>query len=73
MGKLGLIQAGVDDRQWLLVGVALLVSLLTVVSMAKIWLGAFWGAPESDAGDAGQPGILRRRRPWAPPRGCSSR
>ena len=49
VGKLGLIQAGVDDRQWLLVGVALLVSLLTVVSMAKIWLGAFWGSPEPTA------------------------
>ena len=61
VGKLGLIQAGVDARQWLLVGVALLVSLLTVVSMAKIWLGAFWGQPEVESRGAPEPGILRRR------------
>lgn len=59
VGKLGLITAGVDDGQYVLVAVALVVSLLTLVSMAKIWLGAFWG-PESD-GDAREGGILRRR------------
>ncbi|HXH57510.1 proton-conducting transporter membrane subunit [Iamia sp.] len=59
VGKLGLITAGVDDGQYVLVAVALVVSLLTLVSMAKIWLGAFWG-PKSD-GDAREGGILRRR------------
>jgi multicomponent Na+:H+ antiporter subunit D len=59
VGKLGLITAGVDDGQYVLVAVALVVSLLTLVSMAKIWLGAFWG-PKPD-GDARKGGILRSR------------
>jgi multicomponent Na+:H+ antiporter subunit D len=43
--KLGLVQAGIADGQYLIVAVALVVSLLTLVSMAKIWTDGFWGAP----------------------------
>lgn len=46
-GKFSLIDAGVAAEQWLIVGVALLVSLLTLFSMTKVWSGVFWGDPES--------------------------
>jgi multicomponent Na+:H+ antiporter subunit D len=47
LAKLGLVQAGLDAGQYLIVGVALAVSLLTLFSMAKIWQEAFWKrAPE---------------------------
>jgi multicomponent Na+:H+ antiporter subunit D len=45
-GKFSLIDAGISAEQWLIVGVALLVSLLTLFSMTKIWAGVFWGEPE---------------------------
>jgi multicomponent Na+:H+ antiporter subunit D len=41
--KLALVDAGLSDGQWLIVGVSLFVSLLTLFSMTKIWAGAFWG------------------------------
>ena len=45
-GKLALVQAGVAAQQWVIVGVSLFVSVLTLFSMTKIWGGVFWGAPE---------------------------
>ena len=41
--KLGLIDAGFDQGEDVIVVVSLIVSLLTLLSMMKIWLGAFWG------------------------------
>lgn len=41
-GKLALVRAGVDAESYLIVGVALAVSLLTLYSMTKIWQEAFW-------------------------------
>ena len=43
VAKLALVEAGLDAGQGAIVAVSLLVSLLTLVSMAKIWAGAFWG------------------------------
>ncbi len=43
--KLGLVQAGLVEGQHLVVAVAIVVSLLTLVSMAKIWTDGFWGPP----------------------------
>ncbi len=40
--KLFIIQASFDARAWVVAGVALVVGLLTVYSMTKIWLEAFW-------------------------------
>jgi multicomponent Na+:H+ antiporter subunit D len=40
--KVGLVQAGLAAKQYLLVGVSLGVSLLTLFSMMKIWNEAFW-------------------------------
>jgi multicomponent Na+:H+ antiporter subunit D len=45
VAKLALLTSGLDAGQGLLVGVALLGSLLTLVSMTKIWVSAFWGEP----------------------------
>ncbi|MCD2192647.1 Na+/H+ antiporter subunit D [Actinomycetospora endophytica] len=45
IGKLGLVEAGVQDGSvlaWLLVGGAVLTSLLTLYAMAKVWVLAFW-------------------------------
>jgi multicomponent Na+:H+ antiporter subunit D len=46
--KLMLIQAGLQAEQFLMVGTALVVGLLTLFSMTKIWAEAFWKeAPEA--------------------------
>lgn len=41
-GKLTLIQAGLEAGQWIIVGVALLVGLLTLLVVAQVWGRAFW-------------------------------
>lgn len=43
--KLILVRAGLETQDWVIVGVALAVGLLTLFSMSKIWLEAFWKAP----------------------------
>jgi multicomponent Na+:H+ antiporter subunit D len=48
--KFALVEAGFAGGHGLVVGVSLLVSLLTLFSMMKIWIGAFW-SPAVDAGD----------------------
>ncbi len=46
--KFVIIKAGLEVQEYLVVGVALLVGLLTLFSMVKIWNEAFWKeAPES--------------------------
>jgi multicomponent Na+:H+ antiporter subunit D len=45
--KLALVQAGLDQQRYLAVGVALAVSLMTLLSMMKIWNEAFWKAAPS--------------------------
>jgi len=62
--KLALVQAGLADGQYAIVGVSLVVSLFTLFSMTKIWAGVFWGDPE-------EPPPLRQARedgPLRPPR-----
>ncbi|KUP97630.1 Na+/H+ antiporter subunit D [Thermobifida cellulosilytica] len=49
LGKLGLIQAGVQDGSplaYLLVAGSVVTSLLTLFSMVRLWNYAFWRAPE---------------------------
>jgi multicomponent Na+:H+ antiporter subunit D len=46
VAKFALVDAGLDARQWGVVAVSLVVSLLTLFSMTKIWAGAFWGDVE---------------------------
>ncbi len=64
VAKLSLAQAGFASGRYLVVGVSLLTSLLTLYSMAKIWAGAFWGAPE-EAVEADGPPAQRARLPLA--------
>lgn len=46
--KLALVRGGLESRAWIIVGVSLAVSLLTLLSMTKIWTEAFWReAPET--------------------------
>ena len=49
LGKLGLMQAGVDlgtPLAYALVGAGALTSLLTLLVMARVWNRAFWRTPE---------------------------
>ena len=47
--KLTLVRAGLETEDYLIVGVSLLVSVLTLFSMTKIWAEAFWkDRPETD-------------------------
>lgn len=41
-GKLMIVQEGFGQGEWVLVGLSLVASILTLMSMLKIWLGAFW-------------------------------
>jgi multicomponent Na+:H+ antiporter subunit D len=43
VGKYLLVRAAFDGQQWLAGGVAVAVSLFTLLSMVKIWNGVFWG------------------------------
>jgi multicomponent Na+:H+ antiporter subunit D len=55
IAKLGLVQAGLELDAFLIVGVALAVSALTLLSMTKIWAEAFWKpAPEGAAVELGE-------------------
>ena len=49
-GKLALVRAGLERGEHVLVAVALAVSLMTLLSMLKIWNEAFW-KPAPDEGD----------------------
>lgn len=66
VAKLGLVTAGIDAGDGVLVAVAIVGSLLTLVSMTKIWMSAFWGATRmlqpSTVGAAEHDGRLR----WPP-------
>ena len=64
--KLLLIQASVESGEFILAGVALLVGLLTVFSMTKIWLNAFWKARPDEAGPPPSFPPPRRRLLLAP-------
>jgi multicomponent Na+:H+ antiporter subunit D len=51
VAKLALVQAGFDAGAFVVVGVSLAVSLLTLYSMTKIWANTFWGPDqEKDEG-----------------------
>jgi multicomponent Na+:H+ antiporter subunit D len=54
VSKFALLDAGVAERQWPVVVVSLVVSLLTVFAMVRIWGGAFWSPPDADAQPVGR-------------------
>jgi multicomponent Na+:H+ antiporter subunit D len=43
VAKLALVDAGIATGAYVIVGVSLVGSILTLLSMTKIWMGAFWG------------------------------
>ena len=47
VGKLALVEAGFAANAWIIVGVSLAASVLTLFSMTKIWAGVFWGTPNT--------------------------
>jgi multicomponent Na+:H+ antiporter subunit D len=60
VAKLGLIEAGFGLAEWAIVAVAVVASLLTLLSMVKIWTGVFWGDPQPDP--RGRVGVVRHHR-----------
>jgi multicomponent Na+:H+ antiporter subunit D len=61
VGKFLLVRAAFEQQAWIAGGIAVLVSLFTLLSMVKIWSGVFWGQPSAlvarvaDAGALGRP------------------
>ncbi|MDH3681011.1 MAG: proton-conducting transporter membrane subunit [Acidimicrobiia bacterium] len=49
VAKLALVEAGIAELAMPIVVVSLAASILTLLSMAKIWLGLFWGTKPDDA------------------------
>ncbi len=63
--KLTVVQAGLEAEQYVIVLVALAVSVLTLFSMTKIWGEAFWkDSPVFDDGDVRQAVKAIRRRDY---------
>ncbi len=48
VAKLAVIAAAIAEASVLITVAALLAGVLTLLSMAKIWLGVFWGPPASE-------------------------
>lgn len=54
VSKLALVRAGIDAEAYIITGISLFVSLLTLYSMTKIWNAVFWKpAPEDSTGTIG--------------------
>jgi multicomponent Na+:H+ antiporter subunit D len=67
VAKLTLIQAGLEIGSYVVVGVAIAVSALTLFSMLKIWSGVFWGTadePPPDPDSIGRRGLALSRLMW---------
>lgn len=60
VGKLSLVEAGFGAHAYVIVGVSLFVSLLTLFSMVKIWNGVFWGTAEQPMVPTVAPGTIVR-------------
>ena len=59
VAKLSLLQITMDAGEWPVVVVSLIVSVLTLVSMARLWQYGFWGKTQETA-DA--PDLLAKPR-----------
>lgn len=62
VSKFALIDAGIAARQFPVVAVSLVVSLLTLFSMMRIWMGAFWSPPEDPAPPSSSPRLRAQPR-----------
>ena len=56
VAKLAVISAGIDTAATVAVVAALAAGALTLLSMAKIWLGVFWGVRPESATELHAPG-----------------
>jgi multicomponent Na+:H+ antiporter subunit D len=52
--KFGLFDATAEAGEWTILAVAVLVSLFTLFSLAKIWLAVFWGPARERPGELDQ-------------------
>ncbi|MCY3908085.1 MAG: Na+/H+ antiporter subunit D [Anaerolineaceae bacterium] len=64
--KLVLLQAMLQDGLWLVAAIALLVSLLTLFSMMRIWVGAFWSKAPQSVATPGPLANVERRMLYGP-------
>ncbi|MEZ5258380.1 MAG: proton-conducting transporter membrane subunit, partial [Ilumatobacteraceae bacterium] len=48
VAKLGIIRSGIEGGAVWYAAIGLLASVLTLVSMTKIWVGAFWGPADTE-------------------------
>ena len=46
ISKFALVQAGIAENHYVVIGISLLVSFLTLFAVIRIWTGAFWSPPE---------------------------
>jgi multicomponent Na+:H+ antiporter subunit D len=60
--KLVLLQAGLEQEQYAIIAVALVASLLTLLSMTRIWTEAFWKERPQDA--SGPSDDVRPAQAW---------
>jgi len=59
IAKLSLLQITMDSGEWPVVVVSLIVSVLTLVSMARLWQYGFWGKKQETPG---APSVLESRK-----------
>ena len=71
VAKFSLVDSTAAAEQWAILGVGVVVSLLTLFSMAKIWIGVFWAASEArrPARRTWRPSPTSRSRRWCEPAG----
>jgi multicomponent Na+:H+ antiporter subunit D len=58
ISKFALVQTGIAENHYVVIGVSLFVSLLTLFVVIRIWIGAFWSPPE--VGNLSAPVPVRR-------------
>ena len=64
ISKFALIDAGVAEGHYPVIAVSLIVSLLTLFSMIRIWMGAFWSPPDDRDAPVPTPPESHRRAPF---------
>lgn len=61
LAKFALIRAGFEDASYVIVAIAIVGSMLTFLSMTKIWIGLFWGEVRPEP-PADRVGIMRHHK-----------
>jgi len=62
--KFALLDSVAAEAQWWILGVAVLTALLTLFSVAKLWIGVFWAPATEPTENADRAGTRGRRPPW---------